>query len=138
MVCPHQYEHISSDKFLCHNNEGRSYGPGCKGAQNQKVTRYTIFGKFQAKDGHIYSSKFEFLKNLQPPCNNNTWKCVAIPSGTASTSTTKMVHTRGFNSLKESGSLQNAYIPGRAVKCMMSPNFAMTNIGHRRWLEHHL
>ena len=59
-VCPHQYKHISSDKFLCHNNEGRSYGP----AKVPKGPPDTLFlANFKQKMA-IYSSKFKFSFNF--------------------------------------------------------------------------
>ena len=60
VVCPHQYEHISSDKFLCHNNEGRSYGP----AKVPKGPPDTLFLADFKQKMDIYSSKFEFSFNF--------------------------------------------------------------------------
>ena len=60
VVCPHQYEHISSDKFLCHNNEGRSYSP----AKVPKVPPDTLFlANFKQKMAK-YSSNIEFGFNF--------------------------------------------------------------------------
>ena len=60
VVCPHQYEHISSDKFLCHNNEGRSYGP----AKVPKGPPDTLFLADFKQKTVIYSSKFKFSFNF--------------------------------------------------------------------------
>jgi len=60
VVCPHQYEHISSDKFLCHNNEGRSYGT----AKVPKGPPDTLFLADFKQKMDIYSSKFEFSFNF--------------------------------------------------------------------------
>jgi len=61
VVCPHQYEHISSDKFLCHTNEGRSYSP----AKVPKGPPDMLFLADFKQKMVIYSSNIEFCFNFK-------------------------------------------------------------------------